>query len=124
MLEDSTLLRNQIFDRIAKLNPRSVTGFLATCYSGATRNDEFLVAAKPIFIEAQAQDIPDKFTVFSASAGKETAKVLEEAEHGLFSYYLMKGLEGEADANSDNQITNGELIALSLIHISEPTRPY
>ena len=24
---------------------------------------------------------------------------------------MMKGLEGEADANSDNQITNGELIA-------------
>ena len=111
MLEDSTLLRNQIFDRIAKLNPRSVTVFLDTCYSGATRNEEFLVAAKPIFIEAQEQDIPDKFTVFTASAGKETAKVLEEAEHGLFSYYLMKGLEGEADANSDNKITNGELIA-------------
>ena len=111
MVEDSTLLRNQIFDRIAKLNPRSVTVFLDTCYSGATRNEEFLVAAKPIFIEAQEQDIPDKFTVFTASAGKETAKVLEEAEHGLFSYYLMKGLEGEADANSDNKITNGELIA-------------
>ena len=24
---------------------------------------------------------------------------------------MMKGLEGEADANSDNQITNGELIS-------------
>ena len=24
---------------------------------------------------------------------------------------MMKGLEGEADVNSDNQITNGELIA-------------
>ena len=59
----------------------------------------------------QEQDIPAKFSVFSASAGRETAKVLEEAEHGLFSYYMMKGLEGEADANSDNQITNGELIA-------------
>ena len=111
LLEDSTLLRNQLFNRVAKLNPKSVTVFLDTCYSGATRTEEFLVAAKPIFIEAQEQDIPAKFTVFSASAGRETAKVLEEAEHGLFSYYMMKGLEGEADANSDNQITNGELIA-------------
>jgi len=111
LLEDSTLLRNQLFDRIAKLNPKSVTVFLDTCYSGATRTEEFLVAAKPIFIEAQEQNIPDKFTVFSASTGRETAKVLEDAEHGLFSYYMMKGLEGEADANSDNQITNGELIA-------------
>ena len=111
LLEDSTLLRNNLFKKIAKLNPRSVTVFLDTCYSGATRNEEFLVAAKPIFIEAEEQEIPAKFAVFSASAGRETAKVLEEAEHGLFSYYMMKGLEGEADVNSDNQITNGELIA-------------
>ena len=82
LLEDSTLLRNQLFERIAKLNPRSVTVFLDTCYSGATRADEFLVAAKPIFIEAQEQIFP-QFTVFSASAGK-TAKVLKDAEHGLF----------------------------------------
>ena len=27
----------------------------------------------------------------------------------MFSYYLMKGLEGDADANNDKKITNGEL---------------
>ena len=118
LLEDSTLLRNSLFKKIAKLNPKSVTVFLDTCYSGATRTNEFLVAAKPIFIVAEEQDIPPKFTVFSASAGRETAKVLKEAEHGLFSYYMMKGLEGEADANSDNQITNGELIAFINKYVS------
>ena len=40
---------------------------------------------------------------------EQTAKMLPEAEHGLFSYYLMKGMEGEADANDDHQITSGEL---------------
>ena len=104
-------MRNQLFDQIAELNPKHVTVFLDTCYSGASRTEELLVAARPIFIEAQEQDIPPNFTIFSASSNTETAKVLEEAEHGLFSYYMMKGLEGEADANSDNQITNGELFA-------------
>ena len=34
----------------AKLNPKSVTVFLDTCYSGETRSDEMLIAsAKPIF---------------------------------------------------------------------------
>ena len=27
----------------------------------------------------------------------------------MFSYFLMKGMEGEADANNDNEITAGEL---------------
>ena len=38
-----------------------------------------------------------------------TAKPLKEAKHGLFSYFLMKGMEGEADSNKDNTITAGEL---------------
>jgi len=29
----------------------------------------------------------------------------------MFSYFLMKGMEGDADANQDNQITAGELHA-------------
>ena len=34
---------------------------------------------------------------------------LNEAKHGMFSYFVMKGLEGDADNNSDNRITAGEL---------------
>lgn len=109
MLEDSTLLRSKIFNNISELKPKSVTVFLDTCYSGTSRSDEALVAAKPIFIEVEEQDIPTNFTIFSASSGRQTAKVLKEAKHGLFSYYLMKGIEGKADLNSNGEITTEEL---------------
>jgi hypothetical protein len=33
----------------------------------------------------------------------------EYYKHGLFSYYLMKGMRGDADTNKDKQITVGEL---------------
>ena len=62
-------------------------------------------------IVAKKQAIPNNFTVFTAAAGDQTAKPLEEAKHGLFSYFLMKGMEGEADRNNDNTITVGELHA-------------
>jgi uncharacterized caspase-like protein len=51
---------------------------------------------------------PSRKTILAA-AGDQTAKPLEEAKHGMFSYFLMKGMEGEADANNDNKITAGEL---------------
>ena len=70
-----------------------------------------LIASRPIAIVAKEQAIPDNFTVFTAAAGDETAKPLEEAKHGLFSYFLMKGMEGEADSNKDNAITARELHA-------------
>ena len=48
-------------------------------------------------------------TVFSASSGSEISSAWPEKKHGLFSYFLMKGMRGDADANKDNQITVGEL---------------
>ena len=68
-----------------------------------------LIASRPIAIKAKKSAIPDGFTVFTAAGGDQTAKPLEEAKHGMFSYFLMKGMEGDADSNQDNQITAAEL---------------
>ena len=109
LLDDTAISRERLFSDISSANPRSVTVFLDTCYSGTTRGTDMLIASRPIGIRALEQSIPDNFTVMTAAAGDQTAKPLEEAKHGMFSYFLMKGMEGEADANQDNQITAGEL---------------
>ncbi len=109
LLDDTAIARERLFSDIAAANPRSVTVFLDTCYSGTTRGIDMLIASRPIAIKALKQAVPDNFTVMTAAAGDQTAKPLEEAKHGIFSYFLMKGMEGEADANQDNKITAGEL---------------
>ncbi len=111
LLDETAILREKLFDDIAAANPRSVTAFLDTCYSGTTRGPEMLIASRPISIRAKESAIPEGFTVMTAAAGDQTAKPLEEAKHGMFSYFLMKGMEGDADTNQDNQITAGELHA-------------
>ena len=40
-------------------------------------------------------------------------------KHGIFSYYLMKGLEGYADINEDKKITNGELLSYMNENVSQ-----
>ena len=109
LLDKTAILREELFNDIASANPRSVTVFLDTCYSGTTRGTDMLIASRPIALKALKQSLPDNFTVLTAAAGDQTAKPLEEAKHGMFSYFLMKGMEGDADANQDNQITAGEL---------------
>ena len=37
LLEDTALLRSEIFDTVKSINPKSVTVFLDACYSGQTR---------------------------------------------------------------------------------------
>jgi len=62
---------------------------------------------------------PNNFTIFTASNFDQSSGSIEEAKHGMISYYLMKGLEGKADGNNDDQITNGELIAYLKTNVSK-----
>ena len=112
LLEDSSLKRSELFKLIETNKPRSITAFLDTCYSGLTRGNEMLVAdARPIMIVSDESNISPNITLFSASANNEIASGFNETKHGLFSYYMMKGLEGDADSNGDKKITTGELHA-------------
>ncbi len=111
LLKASAIRRKELFANIKQATPRSVTVFLDTCYSGLTRNEEMLIAGRPIVIKAKEQAIPDGFTLFSAASNEQISRPLEEAKHGMFSYYLMKGMEGDADTNADNKITARELHA-------------
>jgi hypothetical protein len=108
-LERTAISRDEVFREVSSVNPRSVTVFLDTCYSGDTRGETRLIAGRPLSIKLQEQSLPKGFTVLTAAGGDQIAKPLKEAQHGLFSYFLMKGMEGGADSNSDNQITAREL---------------
>ena len=119
-MDETSIQRTELFDVIAAAKPKSATIFLDTCYSGLSRGDETLLAsARPILIAAKQQSAPKGFTVFSAASGQQISSGLDEAKHGLFSYYLMKGLEGPADGNSDKAITAGELHAYVLKNVKQ-----
>jgi len=111
LLPSTALLRSKLIKEISNLNPKSVTLFFDTCYSGTSReNESLLVAAKPIRILADDDtEIPDNFTIFTSSLMNQISSGFKEVNNGLFSYYLMKGLEGKADQNNDKKITNGEI---------------
>ena len=113
MLDESAISRSKFFKAILDLQPKKVTMFFDTCYSGVSRNEKTLLAsARPLrLVPTEEGVIPENFTIFSASGLNEISSGLKEAKHGIFSYYLMRGLEGDADFDKDKKITNGELHA-------------
>ena len=121
LLPRTALLRSELFDEVKKLNPKSVTLFFDTCFSGTSRENETLLAsAKPIRILSNDENkAPDNFTIFTSSLINQISSGYKDANHGLFSYYLMKGLEGNADINNDKKITNGELLAYMDENVSQ-----
>ncbi len=121
LLQRTALSRNELFESIIKLKPKNVTMFFDTCYSGISRDEKTLLAsARPVrIISNNEEEIPSNFTIFSASKLDQISSGLKEAKHGIFSYFLMKGLEGKADSNKDNKITNGELLAYMNENVSQ-----
>jgi hypothetical protein len=92
--------------------PNSVTIFMDACYSGQARSGETLVAnARPVTLKAEKKLFPDNFTVITASQADQISSSSPDLKHGIFSYYLMKGMEGDADMNKDGKITLGEMQA-------------
>lgn len=90
--------------------PKSVTMFIDSCYSGLSRTGETLLAsARPISLKSKDIGYPPEFTVISASSPDQISSSSPELQHGIFSFYLMKGMEGDADINKDGKITAGEM---------------
>lgn len=112
MLAKSTLRRRDLIAAITAARPKSLRLFLDTCYSGATRSGEALIAsARPILMVSKDTDVPAGVIVHSAAGGDQLSSSLKGARHGLFSYFLMRGLGGEADADGDRRITDAEIYA-------------
>ena len=100
----------QLYKDLSAMGAKSVTVFLDACFTGQTRNSEMLIAnARPIVIRPSAQSVPSNVTVISAASGSQISGAIEEKEHGLFTYYVLKGLGGEADANKDTVLKMNEL---------------
>lgn len=107
--------------RIKNISTDRIAIFLDSCYSGG--------AIKTVkgYTPPGQKDFPANSDVFSDfeeldgtalfAASKEgqesfephTDKLKEKLGHGVFTYYLLKGLKGEADKNKDGTITIEEL---------------
>ena len=119
LLDRTAIAQSEVVEALQRANPRSVTMFIDSCYSGQTRTGETLLAsARPLAVTAKQSSFPPNFTVISASAPDQISSSSPDLKHGIFSYYLMRGMEGDADANKDKQITVGEMQAYLAENVS------
>ena len=47
--------------------------------------------------------------MLSAASDSQISGAIKEKEHGLFTYYVLKGLSGDADTNKDKIVKLNEL---------------
>jgi len=113
----------QLYSNLGSLKSKDITVFLDSCFSGGGRSNESILAmAKPVFLSTELPVAASNISIFSASHGNQIASSYPDMQHGLFSYYLMKGLRGDADANGDEKITQLELNDYLVEHVGSMAR--
>ena len=79
----------------------------------------------PISSELQSlSKVGDGVCVISASDEKQFSQESQKwgGGHGVFTYFLLKGLKGEADCSNDKRVTLGELIPYLSEHVRRTTK--
>jgi WD40 repeat protein/uncharacterized caspase-like protein len=98
------------------INAKRVLVFTDACHSGGISvnfTTRGLGKSEPNLVNQYLEDLSktkDGIAVFTASAAGEVSQEYPEFSHGVFTYYLLKGLEGKADYNNDYTVTINELM--------------
>lgn len=111
-VERTTIATSELIAWVEAIEPASTTLFVDSCYSG-TRDGGTVVADARAIRAGTGYTTPheNRAAVLSASSGVGLSMSLEGVGQGAFSYVVMRGLGGEADANQDRAITLAELEA-------------
>lgn len=100
----------RLYKNLSELNAKSVIVMLDACFIGQNKESEMLLAdARPALLAVTASSVPPNVTLLAASSANQISSGYPSEKHGIFSYYLMKGMSPESDIDKDGKITLGEL---------------
>jgi uncharacterized caspase-like protein len=125
-LYSTALPMDEMQNVLARIEAERVTVFLDACYSGAAGGRTFAstktrtVNVDDIFLERLTRS--KGRAIVTASRPSELSVELPELGHGIFTYYLVRGLEGYADLNRDGIVSLQELYEYLTQEVSRKSR--
>jgi len=98
------------YTELNKIKSSGTTVVIDACFSGASNEGMLIKNVSPVMIEIeQEHSVADNVVEFSSSSGDEVSSWYPDKKHSLYTYYFLKGLQGEADQNGDKILTVGEM---------------
>lgn len=100
----------RLYAALGKLPAKEVIVALDSCFSGAGGRSVLAKGARPIVLSIENPVLMNKnMTVLSASAGDQISSTYDEKGHGLFTYFMLKGIKNEDVVKQDGSIDIGSL---------------
>lgn len=95
-LEDTAYPVKRLYEKLAALKAKRVLVALDSCFSGSGGRSVLAKGVRPLVAKADMGAVGGNVVSLSASGGGEISGTIEEQGHGAFTYYLLKGLNGDA----------------------------
>ncbi|MDH5297142.1 MAG: hypothetical protein OEW26_08440, partial [Nitrospirota bacterium] len=107
-----------------RLSAERVIFITDSCYSGATAGRTFSTVARRATLSDGFLNRLSKGkgrVVLTASRAGEVSEERDDLGHGVFTYYLLEGLNGKADVDGDSIVTVDEAYSYISTHVPEAT---
>lgn len=100
----------RMYAALGKLPAKEVIVALDSCFSGAGGRSVLAKGARPLVMNLQSNVVlPRNMTVMSASSGDQISSTYDEKGHGLFTYFMLKGIKNEDVTRPDGSIKMDDL---------------
>jgi len=109
---------NTFYENVKQIPAKSLTVVFDACFSGKAASGASLITkvsggagelTSPFYEKADNPLSRNNALIFASSNGEQFSNWHKGKRHGLFTYFFLKGLRGEADLNGDNSILGSEL---------------
>jgi hypothetical protein len=106
----------KLYESLNKLQAKEIIVALDSCFSGAGGKSVIAKGARPLVMNLEHDiKLSKNMTVMSASSGDQISSTYEEKGHGLFTYFMLKGIK-------DGIIEIGELFDYLKPHVGRTAR--
>jgi len=100
----------RLYEALGRLPAKEIIVVLDSCFSGAGGRSVIAKGARPLVMNISGNlALSKNVTVLSASSGEQISSTYDEKGHGLFTYFMLKGIKNEDVVRSDGSIKMDDL---------------
>jgi uncharacterized caspase-like protein len=109
-IEQTGYSLKRLYNALGKLPAKEIIVALDSCFSGAGGRSVLAKGARPLVMNLEnSMVLPKNMTVMSASSGEQISSTYDEKSHGLFTYFMLKGIKNEDVIRPDGSIRMDDL---------------
>jgi hypothetical protein len=111
-IEETGYPLKRMYTALGKLHAKEIIVALDSCFSGAGGRSVLAKGARPLVMHLNMDTGATKnMTVFAASSGDQISSTYDEKGHGLFTYFMLKGIKEEGVLKQNGSLDFGDLFS-------------